>query len=108
MEAKEYQAPKKQELIPISLGGVPQIGGEEYDILVLEGAGSPAGDQPERAGHRQPGMAKLSRSPVVLVGISTGRGLRLPGWHPLLLLDEGGTQHGQRDGHQQVPGMSPS
>ena len=66
MEAKEYYT-KKQELIPHILKAYRKLE-EEYDILVLEGAGSPAEINLKEQDIVNLGMAKLSRSPVVLVG----------------------------------------
>lgn len=86
MEAKEYYT-KKQELIPHILGAYRKLE-EEYDILVLEGAGSPAEINLKEQDIVNLGMAKLSRSPVVLVGDIDRGGVFASLAGTLLLLDE--------------------
>lgn len=66
MEAKEYYT-KKQELIPHILGAYRKLE-EEYDILVLEGAGSPAEINLRQDDIVNMGMARRANAPVLLCG----------------------------------------
>ncbi len=66
MAAKEYFAYKKQ-LIPEIKKAFEKLSGE-YDILVIEGAGSPAEINLKQDDIVNMGMARLAKSPVLLVG----------------------------------------
>ncbi len=66
MSAKEYYATKKS-LIPEVLSSFARLE-EEYDLIVLEGAGSPAEINLKKDDFVNMGLAKLVQSPVLLVG----------------------------------------
>lgn len=66
MTAKEYFAMKRS-LIPGIMRAYNSLA-EEYDIVVLEGAGSPAEINLKEDDIVNMGMAKLARAPVLLVG----------------------------------------
>lgn len=66
MSAKEYFAVKRS-LIPDIMRAYGSLAGE-YDIIVLEGAGSPAEINLKEDDIVNMGMAKLVRAPVLLVG----------------------------------------
>lgn len=66
MSAKEYFAIKRS-LIPDIMGAYNSLA-EEYDIIALEGAGSPAEINLKQDDIVNMGMAKLANAPVVLVG----------------------------------------
>ena len=69
MRAQEYYT-KKQELIPYILKAYHALAAEN-DIIVLEGAGSPAEINLKSVDIVNLGMAELSDSPAILVGILT-------------------------------------
>lgn len=66
MSAREYFAYKKQ-LIPDILDAYHQLE-EEYDIIVIEGAGSPAEINLKTEDIVNMGMANMADAPVLLVG----------------------------------------
>ena len=66
MKAADYFSYKKQ-LIPAIQHAYNTLS-EQYDIIVLEGAGSPAEINLKQDDIVNMGMAKLARSPVLLVG----------------------------------------
>ncbi len=66
MRAREYFAYKKK-LIPDIMHAVEKLS-EEYDIIVIEGAGSPAEINLKENDIVNMGMAKLVDAPVLLVG----------------------------------------
>ena len=66
MSAREYFAYKKQ-LIPDILQAYHQLE-EEYDIIVIEGAGSPAEINLKSEDIVNMGMAKMADAPVLLAG----------------------------------------
>lgn len=66
MSARDYFAYKKQ-LIPDIMKAFHKLE-EEYDIIVLEGAGSPAEINLKSADIVNMGMAKMAKAPVLLVG----------------------------------------
>lgn len=66
MTAKEYFAMKRS-LIPDILRAYSSLA-EEYDIIVIEGAGSPAEINLKQDDIVNMGMAKLAKAPVLLVG----------------------------------------
>ncbi len=66
MAAKEYFE-YKRELIPDILKAFNSLS-EEYDIIVIEGAGSPAEINLKQEDLVNMGMAKMAKSPVLLVG----------------------------------------
>lgn len=66
MGAKEYYAYKKQ-LLPDIMRAYNTLA-EEYDIIVIEGAGSPAEINLKEEDFVNMGMAKLAKAPVLLVG----------------------------------------
>ena len=66
MSAREYFAYKKQ-LVPQIQAALARLD-EAYDILVLEGAGSPAEINLREGDIVNMGMARMARSPVLLAG----------------------------------------
>lgn len=66
MSAKEYFAYKKK-LIPDIMRAYETLA-EEYDIIVIEGAGSPAEINLKQEDIVNMGMAKMAKAPVLLVG----------------------------------------
>lgn len=66
MSAREYFA-YKHKLIPCILESYRELE-EEYDIIVIEGAGSPAEINLKSEDIVNMGMAKMARAPVLLVG----------------------------------------
>ena len=66
LSAKEYYK-HKLELIPEIMKAYRQLD-QEYDIIVLEGAGSPAEINLKQDDIVNMGMAKLAKAPVLLVG----------------------------------------
>lgn len=66
MSAKEYFA-MKSSLIPDIMRAYNSLA-EEYDIIVIEGAGSPAEINLKEDDIVNMGMAKLAKAPVLLVG----------------------------------------
>ncbi len=66
MKAREYFAYKKK-LIPDVMKAFQKLSGE-YDIIVIEGAGSPAEINLKSDDIVNMGMAKLAKAPVLLVG----------------------------------------
>ena len=66
MSAREYFAYKKQ-LIPDILKAFHQLE-EEYDIIVIEGAGSPAEINLKQDDIVNMGLARMVQAPVLLVG----------------------------------------
>ena len=66
MSARDYFAYKKQ-LIPEVMKAYHKLE-EEYDIIVIEGAGSPAEINLKQEDIVNMGMAKLAKAPVLLVG----------------------------------------
>lgn len=66
MTAREYYQCKSR-LIPYIMEDYRKLA-QAYDVIVLEGAGSPAEINLKSADIVNMGMAKLSRSPVLLVG----------------------------------------
>ena len=66
MSAREYFAYKKN-LIPQIMEAFGKLS-EEYDIVVIEGAGSPAEINLKEDDIVNMGMAKLAKAPVLLVG----------------------------------------
>ena len=70
MPAKEYFKYKKK-LIPDILSAYETLD-RQYDVIVLEGAGSPAEINLKQDDIVNMGMAALVDAPVLLVGILTG------------------------------------
>ncbi|MBR1863954.1 MAG: cobyric acid synthase [Ruminococcus sp.] len=66
MRARDYFA-RKKELIPEIMGAYERLS-EEYDLIVIEGAGSPAELNLKKDDIVNMGLAKLVKAPVVLVG----------------------------------------
>lgn len=66
MDAKQYYS-RKQEIVPHVMKAYNSLAAE-YDVIVLEGAGSPAEINLKDNDIVNMGMAKMSRSPVILVG----------------------------------------
>lgn len=86
MGAKEYYT-KKQQLIPHIQAAYQKLA-EQFDIIVLEGAGSPAEINLKEQDLVNLGMAKLSRTPVILVGDIDRGGVFASLAGTMLLLDE--------------------
>nr|MDE5755093.1 cobyric acid synthase [Oscillospiraceae bacterium] len=66
MTAKEYYQ-HKQEFVPIIRDAYESLA-QDYDVIVLEGAGSPAEINLKQVDIVNMGMAEISDSPVILVG----------------------------------------
>lgn len=66
MGAKEYYQ-RKKELVPAVLQAYQELG-ERFDILVLEGAGSPAEINLMQDDFVNMGLARMTEAPVLLVG----------------------------------------
>lgn len=66
MQAKDYFAYKKQ-LLPVIQEAYESLA-EEYDIIVIEGAGSPAEINLKQDDIVNMGMARMAKAPVLLVG----------------------------------------
>ena len=66
MKARDYFAYKKQ-LVPQIMEAYHRLE-EEYDIIVIEGAGSPAEINLKEEDIVNMGMAKMAKAPVLLVG----------------------------------------
>ena len=70
LSAKEYYR-RKREMIPHIMQAYRQLD-EQYDIIVLEGAGSPAEINLKQDDIVNMGMAKLAKAPVLLVAMVKG------------------------------------
>lgn len=66
MRAKDYYA-YKPKLVPYIMDAYNSLA-EEYDIIVIEGAGSPAEINLKKDDIVNMGMAKMAKAPVLLVG----------------------------------------
>ena len=86
MSAREYFAYKKQ-LIPDIKKAFRQLD-EAYDIIVIEGAGSPAEINLKEDDIVNMGMAKMAKAPVLLVGDIDRGGVFAQLLGTLMLLDE--------------------
>lgn len=86
MRAQEYYT-KKQELVPHILRAYRSLA-EENDIIVLEGAGSPAEINLKSVDIVNLGMAELSDSPAILVGDIDRGGVFAALYGTIMLLDE--------------------
>ena len=80
-----YQA--KNKLIPIVMEAYEELA-EEYDILVIEGAGSPAEINLGKDTFVNMGMAELVKAPVLLVGDIQRGGVFAQFYGTIMLLDE--------------------
>lgn len=86
MGAAEYYT-KKEELIPHIMKAFNSLK-EENDVIVLEGAGSPAEINLKDVDIVNMGMAKLSDSPVILVGDIDRGGVFASLYGTIMLMDE--------------------
>ncbi len=86
MSAKDYYK-RKKELIPHIMKAYNELD-KEYDIIVMEGAGSPAEINLKENDIVNMGMAKLVNSPVLLVGDIDRGGVFASIAGTLLLLDD--------------------
>ena len=86
MRAQEYYT-KKQELIPHILKAYHALAAEN-DIIVLEGAGSPAEINLKSVDIVNLGMAELSDSPAILVGDIDRGGVFASLYGTIMLLDD--------------------
>lgn len=86
MSATEYFA-MKHSLIPDVMRAYNSLA-EEYDIIVLEGAGSPAEINLKHDDIVNMGMAKLAKAPVLLVGDIDRGGVFAQLYGTVALLDE--------------------
>ena len=86
LRAKEYYQ-RKQELIPEIRTAYESLA-EEYDIVVLEGAGSPAEINLRDVDIVNMGMAKMADAPVLLVGDIDRGGVFAQLYGTVMLLDD--------------------
>lgn len=86
MRAVEYYT-KKEELIPHIMKAYNSLAAEN-DVIVLEGAGSPAEINLKDVDIVNMGMAKLSDSPVILVGDIDRGGVFASVYGTIMLMDE--------------------
>ncbi len=86
MKAKDYFAYKKQ-LIPEILKAYQKLD-QEYDIIVIEGAGSPAEINLKQDDLVNMGLAQMVKSPVLLVGDIDRGGVFAQLYGTLALLEE--------------------
>lgn len=86
MSARDYFA-KKKDLIPDIMRAYHQLD-QEYDIIVLEGAGSPAEINLKQDDIVNMGMAKLAKAPVLLAGDIDRGGVFAALAGTIMLLDE--------------------
>lgn len=86
MSAREYYA-QKQTLVPEIMRAYRELD-ELYDIIVIEGAGSPAEINLKSEDLVNMGMAKLAKAPVLLVGDIDRGGVFAQLAGTLLLLDD--------------------
>lgn len=86
MSAREYYK-HKLELVPKIMEAYHKLD-EEYDIIVLEGAGSPAEINLKQDDIVNMGMAKLAKAPVLLVGDIDRGGVFASLAGTLMLLEE--------------------
>ena len=86
MSAREYFAYKKQ-LVPEIMRAFHKLE-ETYDIIVIEGAGSPAEINLKQDDIVNMGMAKMAKSPVLLVGDIDRGGVFAQLLGTLMLLEE--------------------
>lgn len=86
MSAKEYYAFKKN-LRPKILEAYEKLA-DEYDIIVIEGAGSPAEINLKQEDFVNMGMAKMAKAPVLLVGDIDRGGVFAQLVGTVMLLDE--------------------
>lgn len=86
MSATEYYR-KKESFIPHIMKSF-NILNEKYDIIVIEGAGSPAEINLKKNDIVNMGMAKLAKSPVLLVGDIDRGGVFAQLWGTINLLDD--------------------
>lgn len=86
MGAVEYYT-KKEELIPHIMKAYDSLSAEN-DVIVLEGAGSPAEINLKDVDIVNMGMAKLSDSPVILVGDIDRGGVFASVYGTIMLMDE--------------------
>ncbi len=86
MKAREYFAFKKQ-LIPEIQKAFAKLS-QEYDIIVIEGAGSPAEINLKQDDIVNMGMAKMADAPVILVGDIDRGGVFAQLYGTVMLLEE--------------------
>jgi adenosylcobyric acid synthase len=86
MNAKEYYS-RKYDMIPYIMKAYNSLS-DEYDIIVLEGAGSPAEINLKDVDIVNMGMAEISNSPVILVGDIDRGGVFASVYGTIALLDE--------------------
>lgn len=86
MTAREYYR-HKQEFVPVIREAYESLA-REYDVIVLEGAGSPAEINLKQVDIVNMGMAEISDSPVILVGDIDRGGVFASLYGTIVLLDE--------------------
>jgi len=86
LQAAEYYR-KKQEMIPVVMEAYNSLA-SEYDIIVIEGAGSPAEINLKDDGFVNMGLAKMVDAPVLLVGDIDRGGVFAQLYGTLALLDK--------------------
>ena len=102
MSAAAYLSYKKQ-LIPTILESYHALA-QTHDIVVLEGAGSPAEINLKAEDIVNMGMARMAGAPVLLAGDIDRGGVFAALYGTMALLEPDERADGEGDYHQQIPG----
>ena len=102
VSAAEYRT-HAQDLLKVALDSLEDLRGD-YDVVICEGAGSPAEINLRDTDIADVGLARAAGLPVIVVGDIDRGGVFAALFGTLALLGPGRPGPGQRLCHQQVPG----